>query len=127
MNRLISLFLFLAITPAAGAQNSSPEPVPLHAKLSKVALSEHLNTVLPRLIKEADVPGLSIAVIKNGKILLNQPYGVMNVSANSPVTNDTVFEAASLSKPVFAYAVLKLVDAGKLDLDKPLVEYLGKP
>lgn len=109
------------------AQNASPGPVPLRVKLTKAALSERLNTSIPRLMKEGDVPGLSIAVIKDGKVFLNQPYGVKDATTKDAVTYDTVFEAASLSKPVFAYAALKLVDAGKLDLDKPLVEYLAEP
>jgi CubicO group peptidase (beta-lactamase class C family) len=51
----------------------------------------------------------------------------MNAKTKEPVTGDAVFEAASLSKPIFAYAVLKLVDSGKLDLDRPLVKYLNRP
>lgn len=42
------------------------------------------------------------------------------------LTNETIFEAASLSKPVFSYAVMKLVEKGKLDLDKPLIKYISK-
>lgn len=123
---LITLFLLSTFASLGRAQNASPAPVPLRVKLSKAALSERLNTTVPRLMKAADVPGLSIAVIKDGKVFLNQGYGVKNATAADPVTDNTVFEAASLSKPVFAYAALKLVDAGKLDLDKPLVQYLGE-
>lgn len=53
--------------------------------------------------------------------------GVKNSKTKDPVKEDTVFEAASLSKPVFAYGVLKLVENGRLNLDKPLVEYLSYP
>ncbi len=75
-------------------------------------------------MKKAMIPGLSIAVIRDGSILWNKGFGVKNRESKEPVTNETVFEAASFSKPVYAYAVLKLVERGELDLDKPLVEYV---
>jgi len=101
--------------------------VPLRAEFRKAEFTARLETLVGRLLKDGDVPGLSIAVIKDGKVFLNQGFGVMNATTKEPVTDATVFVAASLSKPVFAYAALKLVDAGKLDLDKPLIQYLGKP
>jgi CubicO group peptidase (beta-lactamase class C family) len=52
--------------------------------------------------------------------------GVNDTQTREPVTADTVFEAASLSKPVFAYAVLKLVEKGMIDLDKPMAELVNK-
>lgn len=79
---------------------------------------------LPRLMADADVPGLSIALIRGGEVVWTRGFGVSSATTKEPVTDETVFEAASLSKPVFAYAVMKLVDAGKLDLDTPLVTYL---
>ena len=69
---------------------------------------------------EADIPGLSIAVISDSKMAWTHAFGVTNSDTKAPVNANTVFEAASLTKPVFAYAVLKLVDSGKLDLDTPL-------
>jgi CubicO group peptidase (beta-lactamase class C family) len=80
---------------------------------------------MPRLMKLADVPGASVALIRDGKIVWSKAFGVADAETNEPVTNDSVFEAASLSKVVFAYGVLKLVDEGKLDLDAPLNKYLG--
>jgi CubicO group peptidase (beta-lactamase class C family) len=73
---------------------------------------------------EADIPGLSIAVIRDSKVIWTRGFGVTNSETKARVNDNTVFEAASLTKPVFAYAVLKLVDNGKLDLDTPLVKYL---
>jgi CubicO group peptidase (beta-lactamase class C family) len=79
---------------------------------------------LPLLMKEADLPGLSIALIRNSEVVWHQGFGVKDSKSKEPVGDNTVFEAASLSKPVFAYAVLQLVDSGKLDLDTPLQKYL---
>jgi CubicO group peptidase (beta-lactamase class C family) len=73
---------------------------------------------------EADIPGLSIAVIRDSKVIWTSGFGVTSSDTKARVNDDTVFEAASLTKPVFAYAVLKLVDDGKLALDTPLVKYL---
>ncbi|HVE58469.1 MAG TPA: serine hydrolase [Pyrinomonadaceae bacterium] len=80
---------------------------------------------IPNLMKLSDVPGISAALIRDGKIVWSKGFGFANAETREPVTNETIFEAASLSKVVFAYGVLKLVDAGKLDLDVPLNKYLG--
>jgi CubicO group peptidase (beta-lactamase class C family) len=72
----------------------------------------------------ARVPGLAIALVADTRLVWNGTFGWANSATGAPVTQETVFEAASLSKPVFAYAVLQLVDAGVLELDVPLVRYL---
>ena len=84
-----------------------------------------LETDIPVLLEKSDVPGMSIALIRNGKVVWSKGFGVSNAVTKKQVTTTTIFEAASLSKPVFAYAVLRLVDEGKLDLDTPLNKYLG--
>lgn len=63
-------------------------------------------------------PGVSIAVINNGKIEWARGYGVLETGKNKPVTPETLFQAASISKPVTAMAVLRLVQEGKLNLDE---------
>jgi CubicO group peptidase (beta-lactamase class C family) len=82
---------------------------------------------IPALMQQAVVPGLTVALVRNGQPQLLLNFGVRNSETKQPVTDDTIFEAASLSKPVFSYAVLKLVDQGKLGLDVPLAAYLRKP
>ncbi|MBR0688426.1 beta-lactamase family protein [Bradyrhizobium manausense] len=79
---------------------------------------------LEQLLRDGRVPGLSFAVIHAGKIVETRALGVRDVSTGTPVDENTIFEAASLSKPVFAYAVLQLVDDGMLSLDKPLSTYV---
>lgn len=82
---------------------------------------------IPELMKKGGVPGLAIALIRGGKTSWVRGFGVKETKTRQPVTEGTVFEAASLSKPVFAYGVLKLVEQGKLGLDVPLTTYLPKP
>jgi CubicO group peptidase (beta-lactamase class C family) len=80
---------------------------------------------IPGLMQKADIPGMSVGLIQDGKLVWTGNFGVMNATTKKPVTAETVFEAASLSKCVFAYGVMKLVDEGKLNLDTPLTQYLG--
>jgi CubicO group peptidase (beta-lactamase class C family) len=75
-------------------------------------------------MREMKVPGVSIALIQNGEVSWFKAFGLADVAANKSATADTVFEACSMSKPVLAYLVLHLVDAGQLELDRPLAAYL---
>lgn len=70
------------------------------------------------------VPGVSIAVIHQDRIVWAQGYGVQDAETREPVTPNTLFQAASISKPVTAVAVLRLVEAGRLDLDEDIANYL---
>jgi CubicO group peptidase (beta-lactamase class C family) len=81
---------------------------------------------LPRLLELASVPGLALAVVDAGR-LWRRGVGQAVESPARPVSDETVFEAASLGKPIFAYAVLRLHDAGVIDLDRPLYDYLADP
>jgi CubicO group peptidase (beta-lactamase class C family) len=87
-------------------------------------IGARLESLIPKLLTLGEVPGLSIAIVQKGSLVWHHGFGVKNSRTKLPVADDTVFEAASLSKPVFAYAVLKLVDEGRLDLDTPLNKYL---
>jgi len=70
------------------------------------------------------IPGVSLALIKDGKVVYHKVYGVKNSITREPVNDSTLFEAASITKPVFAYAVQRLAERGMIDLDKPLYQYL---
>ncbi|SRR5229473_945715 len=69
------------------------------------------------------VPGLSVAVVDRGRVILTQGYGIADVENSVPATADTVYRIASISKSITATAALKLVEAGKLDLDAPIQKY----
>ena len=85
--------------------------------------SEDLVRDIPRLMRIAGVPGAAIAVVDRGRLAWSKGFGVKNILTGDPVREDTLFEAASMTKPVFAYVVMQLVDEKRLDLDKPLVAY----
>lgn len=73
------------------------------------------------------VPGLAIAVVHDGQLAWEGHYGVSNVQHGTPINKRTLFQAASLTKPVFAYGVMKLIEAGKLGLDSRLADYVLPP
>jgi CubicO group peptidase (beta-lactamase class C family) len=72
------------------------------------------------------VPGVSVAVLEGGRIAWAKGYGVTDVDTGEPVTPQTLFQAASISKPVAATAALRLVEEGLLELDAPVNDYLKR-
>lgn len=97
----------------------------LAANLAAMGAADTLDLAIQRLLGEhPSVPGLSIAVIENGAIVRAQGYGRTAPDGTAPVTADTLFQAASISKPVTALAALRLVEQGKLSLDADFNETL---
>ncbi|NLE37437.1 MAG: beta-lactamase family protein [Pirellulaceae bacterium] len=92
-----------------------------------VATRELLDDLIPRLMILHSVPGVSVAVVEDRAVAWRRQYGLRQAGTDEKIDENTLFEACSMSKPVFAYVVLQLVEQGRLDLDRPLVEYLDEP
>jgi CubicO group peptidase (beta-lactamase class C family) len=124
-----SVVLALGSDPqSSGAQTQTPDPA-LAARIARIE-----NGLLPAVVIKGQppqssttiadrmayhkVPGVSVAFFDHGQILWTRAYGLADVAAKRPVTPDTLFQAASISKPVSALAALRLVQDGKLTLDE---------
>ncbi len=103
---------------AACATSPSAPSLPTNAAIDAEA---------QRLMASEDVKGLAVAVIDEGRVVHVAAYGFANVAENRPLQTDTVMYGASLTKTAFAYMVLQLVEEGRLDLDRPMHEYLPRP
>jgi len=140
---LIGIAILIIVTSATVLSADSPKRIPA-LKASPATSAEQetdravadLKASIPVLMNKARIPGLQIALIREGRIIWEGAYGVTSSSGQKAVTTDTIFEAASLSKPLFAYAVMKMVDEKLIDLDTPLLgafppeqveRYLGHP
>ena len=116
---------FLALLPLAACSRRPQAPAAQESGVP-VDLVAGLEMQIPSLMAAARVPGLSIAIVKNAALVWSRGFGVTNAGANAPVDADTVFEAGSVSKTVFAYAVMKLCEKKILDLDTPLTKYVSE-
>ncbi len=96
-----------------------------------VAASAHadgIDVVVRAEMARQKLPGLALAVVRNGEVVKLQGYGVADIERQVAVTPDTVFKIGSVSKPLIATAVMLLVQDGKLSLDDPVSKYLdGTP
>ncbi len=100
--------------------------LPRTAQTNKTAgLSAEFTARVPQFLEWANVPGLSAAIVNDGKLAWARSFGLKRAGANNPMDDNTLIAAGSLSKPVFAYGVLKLREEKLLDLDRPLVNYLN--
>jgi CubicO group peptidase (beta-lactamase class C family) len=111
----------LSAAAQASAAGTGEDRLPTEERFATLAAR------IPVLMEQAAVPGLSIAVVRNARLVWSQAFGVKNATSREAVGTDTVFEAASLSKPVFAFAVMQRCEQGLIDLDRPLAESLPEP
>jgi len=140
---IIGMTVLIIATSAAPLSADSPEQTP-QVKASPAASDEQktditisdLKASIPGLMEKARIPGLQIALIREGAVVWEGGFGVTSSTGEQEVSTDTIFEAASLTKPLFAYAVMKMVDEKLIDLDTPLLgavppekveELLGHP
>ena len=91
-----------------------------------VAINE-LDNFLQMQMDSLSIPGLSFAYVSDNKVVYNKNFGVTNTKTQEPVTDSTLFDAASISKTVFSFFTLLMVDKGVLNLDTPLYTYLENP
>jgi len=113
---LLSLFICLSFA-IANAEQSQPN--------KEDALSERVDKLVQDNMYKEQIPGLTLAVVKDGRILKAQAYGFADVDSKVPATTDTVFRIASVSKQFVATAIMMPVEEGKLRLDDPVSKYLN--
>lgn len=113
---LLAATLLLAVAPRlrAGCRSDDAAWIPDAA----------LQGDVPRWMDALGVPGAAVAAVEAGEVAWSRQWGVLQAGAPARVDARTQFEAASLSKPAFAWLVLRLVDAGTLSLDRTLASYL---
>lgn len=100
--------------------------LPLAAAAQELPAASAIDAAVQRLMTKTHAKGLAVALIDHGKVGYVQAYGARNAKGD-PLTTSTVMYGASLTKTVFAYTVLQLVDQGKLTLDTPITDLLDRP
>jgi len=125
MNRLAAAVLIaFSTTGAAFAQDASAPATSAAAGAAAHGPAYNLQADVERVMKEFDVPGIAIAVVKDGKVLTTQGFGVRKRGEPARVDGKTIFEIASNSKAFTAAALGMLVDQGKLSWDDPVIKHL---
>ena len=122
--------LITAFARLAGRARTPQEVTPIGFVPRRSGFSEvnkrDLDILIRHELGRGDLQGLTVAVLDDGKIVWSEGYGVANSVSRRAMTVDTRLEAASLGKPITTYGVLRLVEAGKLELRRPLSSYLRK-
>jgi CubicO group peptidase (beta-lactamase class C family) len=106
----------------AGASNAAAPPQPTNG-----ALLAEADSYIKAEMKRRNIPGLAVAVVRDGHIIAIQAYGLANLELNVPVTLDTIFPIASLDKQLTASGVMLLVQDGKVRLDDEISTYFTDP
>lgn len=110
---VLLLLLLLGTAPGIAAQEAPPLTVP-----------DSLDRFIEREMRERQIPGLALAITRNGRIITERAYGLASVENGVPVTVGTRFALASLTKAFTAAGILMLVEEGKLELDASIRRYL---
>jgi len=104
-----------AIVHAAGIPASHPQRLTIHPELDRYIECE---------MRTRQIPGVALAIARNGRILTQRAYGLASIQNDAPVTPNTRFAIASITKPITAVGIMLLVEDGKVELDAPVSRYL---
>ncbi len=96
-----------------------------YSSLDFNSLGTYLDKVVPSMIND-DLPGIQVALVDGGEIIYEKAFGLADKDASTPVTTSTIFQVASISKSVTAWAVLSLAEQKKIDLDSPISDYVHR-
>ena len=88
------------------------------------AAADKLDDLLKTKMETRKIPGLSLVVVRDGKVIKSMGYGLANVETETPATPETVYQLASVTKQFTATAIMMLAEDGKLTLDDPITKYL---
>lgn len=116
--------LLAGCTSPASTDRGGPAGARPAAKLD--SFTKHVVREHQGWLSRSQVPGAAIALVRDGQVAWAGGYGQADLARRVPVTTETVFQAGSISKPVTAWGVLRLVDKGLLDLDAPVQSYLTR-
>jgi len=92
--------------------------------LSTIAQQDSIDVFISSQMKQQGIIGLSIGIVKNGKVIKAKGYGQANVELNIPASEKTVYKIGSVSKQFIAVGVMKLVQEGKLKLSDPVTKFI---
>lgn len=123
MKLVFTILCFFLVSHSLEAQQATK----IKAVDGTTVKTEKLNKRIEFLMDSVDIPGVSLAIINDREIVYHEVFGVQNIETKEAVKKQSIFEGASLSKPIFAYFAMKMVDQALLDLDKPLHEYFPHP
>ncbi|MGI6513969.1 MAG: serine hydrolase domain-containing protein [Syntrophomonadales bacterium] len=84
----------------------------------------HMDERIPALMKLYEIPGCSIALVKDGEIVWTEAYGYADVESGRALTVDTPMSVQSITKSVTAWGIMRLAEKGLIDLDAPVSQYL---
>lgn len=115
MKQLISIIIGLLLPFLFTAQTNSEKE-----------LHKTFDENIPTALKENKVPGLALAIIKNGNVVFKKGYGFSDIDRKKKVNAKTGFNIGSISKMFTAWGIMKLVEEGKIKLDAPVSDYITK-
>lgn len=124
---VFGMFVFVMMANTERLDESTPMAEKWQTLSGEWRKPNQAESFLRQLLDKSKTRALSVAVIQGSNVVFQRSMGLIDEKTNKPVDNKTVFRTASLSKPVFAYLVMKLVDEGQLDVNKPLYQYLERP
>jgi CubicO group peptidase (beta-lactamase class C family) len=124
---VVTALAVLLVAAVRSTASAGPAEAPLRVLEPLEAVVADLEAFIPAYMEEQGVPGVAIALVRDGRVVWEKEFGVTNVLTRQPVTPNSTFKVASNSKVVTAYIALRLVDQGVLALDQPLDSYLSKP